>query len=401
MSATIHRFLNINDDWEDTNNWDSGLLPGSGGSGVDTVTIDGPLIGASMSLLQNVNRGVLATGTLTLSGQPGNGETVVIRNRTYTFETAFSDTADYVLIGATASDSIDNLIAAINNAAGEGTTYGTGTVVHADVTAAAGAGDTMDITAKTAGFNGLYVNTSDTLASGSWGDTTMSHDGGSLLAELDIRDKYDGDIGSDGSRLNLSATDFRIRSRAGTVYHALTTGTTNLWLNSDNRVDALVGVGGYTNIFSVSGAADIGASGCTNLYMSYRNNPRTDAVVRFADKTTVITNVWGNGGLIEANCELTNVYSNGQLQIIYGVADNDFVGPDLLVLSGGRFVDNIDTVAGGGVITTCILKGGVLDGSQSHGTKAIGTLIEFPGATILERPESPFAITTHTKVIGG
>lgn len=63
-----------------------------------------------------------------------NGETFTINGRTYTFVTSLSS-ADDILIGATAADSFNNCIAAINNAAGEGTLYGTGTTINADVTA--------------------------------------------------------------------------------------------------------------------------------------------------------------------------------------------------------------------------------------------------------------------------
>jgi len=399
MPGLIHNYLNVSDDWQDPNTWDTGKVPGAGGSGVDTAIIDGPGSGASQSLLQNLDRGVLATGTLTLGVAPADGETVVIRNRTYTWESAFSDTADKVLNEVSASDSIDNLINAINNGAGEGTKYGTGTAEHADVSAAAGAGDTMVITAKSAGFNGMWVATTETMDNGAWGDTTMSKDGGSLLAKFEVRDGYDADIGTDGARLALSATDFNIYSHAGSLYHYETANTTNLRINSDNRVDALIAVGGYTNIFAKSGAALIGVAGCTNLYMAYRRNPRTDAYVSFSDKLTVIPDVWGNGGVVEANCELTNIRISGDCHVIYGVADNDFAGPAVLELSGGaRLTFNIDTVAGGGTITLGILKGGVLDTSQTHGTKAASQIIEFPGATIVERPGEAFEIITHTKV---
>ncbi len=79
----------------------------------------------------------VASGTLTITGGNNalNTETVTIGTRTYTFETVFSDTADFVLIGANRSATLLNLANAINNGPGEGTTYGTGTVIHADVTA--------------------------------------------------------------------------------------------------------------------------------------------------------------------------------------------------------------------------------------------------------------------------
>lgn len=118
-------------------------------------------------------RQVAATGVLTLTGQPLDTETVTVGGTTYTFQTSLVDSANNVLIGATASDSIDNLIAAISAGAGAGTLYGTGTVENADASAAAGAGDTMDLTAKTLGPGGNSVTTTETLTNGSYGAATL------------------------------------------------------------------------------------------------------------------------------------------------------------------------------------------------------------------------------------
>lgn len=71
---------------------------------------------------------IAATNTLTFGGQPSGGDTVTLDGETYTFEAAFTDTANNVLIGATVQDTVNNLVAAINSEAGEGTVYGTGTV---------------------------------------------------------------------------------------------------------------------------------------------------------------------------------------------------------------------------------------------------------------------------------
>jgi hypothetical protein len=100
-------------------------------------------------------------------------DTVTIGAVTYTFKTTLSTgpTVPYeVLVGASDSDSLDNLIAAINGAAGVGTTYSTGTVAHPLVTAAAGAGDTMDITAVAKGAAGNGIALSASLTDGDWTD---------------------------------------------------------------------------------------------------------------------------------------------------------------------------------------------------------------------------------------
>jgi len=86
-----------------------------------------------------------STAVLTATDNPNEGDTVTVGATTYTFTTTV-DAANEVLIGATASDTLDNLIAAVNAGAGAGTLYGAGTVANASATAAAGVGDTVDFT---------------------------------------------------------------------------------------------------------------------------------------------------------------------------------------------------------------------------------------------------------------
>jgi len=78
------------------------------------------------------------------------------------------DIAYDVLIGANAEASIDNLVAAINKAAGEGTTYGTGTVAHPTVTAAKTAADGLTATAKSVGDAGNLIDSESTVALAAW-----------------------------------------------------------------------------------------------------------------------------------------------------------------------------------------------------------------------------------------
>lgn len=119
--------------------------------------------------------GAAATGTLTLTDNAGDTETVTIGDRTYTFVTALTEPAeaDEVLIGADAGESLDNLVAAINGDEGEGTAYGEGTEAHADVTAARGEGDTMVVTARELGTDGNSIASTETMADGSFGAATL------------------------------------------------------------------------------------------------------------------------------------------------------------------------------------------------------------------------------------
>lgn len=118
--------------------------------------------------------GAYATGTLTLAGNASNGETVTVNLRTYTFQTVLTNVNGNVLIGATASDTIDNLVAAINLAAGAGTLYAAATTIHSTFSAAAGPGDTMVVTGREKGIEYNGRATTETMASGSWGAATTS-----------------------------------------------------------------------------------------------------------------------------------------------------------------------------------------------------------------------------------
>ena len=122
-----------------------------------------------------------ATGTLTNTGNFANGDTVTTGTKTYTFQTVLTNVDGNVLIGATASDSLDNLIAAINLGAGSGTVYAAATTANGFVSAVAGAGDTMDVTALLGGTQGNLIATTDTSANASWGAATLSGGAGDAV----------------------------------------------------------------------------------------------------------------------------------------------------------------------------------------------------------------------------
>lgn len=120
-----------------------------------------------------------ATGLLTMTANPLNAETVTVGTTdgttaaVYTFKTAISTAFD-VLIGATISDTADNLVAAINGALGAGTTYGTGTTTNFDVTAFKQPTSAVEVTANVPGTGGNAIASTETLTNGSWGGATLS-----------------------------------------------------------------------------------------------------------------------------------------------------------------------------------------------------------------------------------
>lgn len=115
-----------------------------------------------------------AVGTLTLTGNAVNNETVGTGSRTYTWKDVLTGAANEVKKGASASISLDNLIAAYNGDAGEGTLYGTGTAPNSLVSAAAGAGDTMVVTARVAGTQGNTIPLTETMTNGAWSGAFMT-----------------------------------------------------------------------------------------------------------------------------------------------------------------------------------------------------------------------------------
>lgn len=157
---------------------DAGTATACGGLTVDTegwaqMETDGIKIAVCANRNLYIISGTNAAGTLTLTANAGNGETVTIGATVYTWRTVLTAAANDVLIGASASASLDNLIVAINRTGAAGTAYSEATTRHASVTAAAGAGDTMTVTAITAGTAGNGIGTTETMASGSFGAGTL------------------------------------------------------------------------------------------------------------------------------------------------------------------------------------------------------------------------------------
>lgn len=118
-----------------------------------------------------------ATGTLTSDATaPADGDTVTIGTQVYTFKTALTaaTTAFEVLIGASAAAALTNLKAAINLAAGGGTTYGSLTPANTKVVAGTLTATTLLLTALISGTVGNATATTETSAHLSFGAATLT-----------------------------------------------------------------------------------------------------------------------------------------------------------------------------------------------------------------------------------
>lgn len=110
--------------------------------------------------------------TLTLAGNAVAAETVTIGAVTYTWRTVVASTANEVLIGATASASLDNLKSAIN--LDGSAVYGSATVVHPTVRAGNKTATTLTLAAKTTGTGGNSLASTETMTQGSFGAATFA-----------------------------------------------------------------------------------------------------------------------------------------------------------------------------------------------------------------------------------
>lgn len=152
------------------------LVPDDGAAAYQTINPVAPLDDRYLEAAL-----VSATGILTLTDQPGDTETVTLGATTYTFNTVLGG-ADSVLIGADVEDSLSNLVAAINGAAGEGTLYGTGTTANASATASiAPTSEQLTAVAITPGTAGNSIASTETLSAGSWTGATLA--GGAELPD--------------------------------------------------------------------------------------------------------------------------------------------------------------------------------------------------------------------------
>jgi hypothetical protein len=160
---------------------------------------------------------VYAGSTLTFELDPIEEDAVAIGDDTYTFFDSINNAnAREVLVGATTADSRDNLVAAINRAAGAGTKYSTATAINPAVSAAAGTGSPVTLIvahkAVGSGANSIPVDPyldgqwdADTLTGGTGALKTaqfnaVSDDGTKFTAATEI-------MTGDGARINVVAVN--------------------------------------------------------------------------------------------------------------------------------------------------------------------------------------------------
>jgi hypothetical protein len=258
-------------------------------------------------------------GTLTLTGNAVADETVTIGTTVYTWKAAPTTVAYQVKVGASASASIDNLIAAINLAGTPGTDYGSLTAVHPTVRAYAGAGDTMDVQTKVDTILtavGTLIATTQTMTNATWGATTLAD-------------------GTNGTNVAFSVTDTAITCAFSPTYTTVSDFETALAASATASALVRVKTAGTTplyqlvtpgDVFSATNLAGGGATAAAAPTLATQGAPLpflTDQAVVFARSVagsgtmTALIRLWGYSPSLErwyplgTSATTTQGYLNG------------------------------------------------------------------------------------------
>ncbi len=192
------------------------IATGTGGNSIATTeTILTASWGAST--LTGGSIGVSATGTLTFSGQPAEGETVTIGTTVYTFRSLVPASVRDVQLGATLADTITNLAEAINNGAtNSDIIIGATTAAHATVTSPSTSVSSLLAEALTAGAAGNSIATTEVSTHMSWASATLTGGADAVASSIPVLNalvycscEFDTPVRFDTDQLSVTAETFQ------------------------------------------------------------------------------------------------------------------------------------------------------------------------------------------------
>jgi hypothetical protein len=167
---------------------------------------------------------IRARQTLAGALQPSDGDTIVMDDGgsgeiTYRFKSATVQAFD-VKIGGDVATTHANLLAAVNaSGVGDGTDYHAGTTVHTTMIGIS-AGSTSSIyAARNGGTAGNSIAVTDVSVNWSWIGGTLSGGAadGATMGNVDIAEKYPGDIHTTGTKADLNCGRL-IHQGTGSLY---------------------------------------------------------------------------------------------------------------------------------------------------------------------------------------
>lgn len=402
MAKTTRWFGTEDDALGNVNNYDNGL-PVDG----DTLLFPEDAVLGPATDMEAFN-GTKATGTLTLTGNANNDEFVDVFKEQEQIDYRFKITlvaARDVLIGANASESLDNLIAAINGGAGSGTLYHADTEVNPWVSAVKVGNDKMDVTAKEAGAFHNVIETLEDLANGSWGGATLSGGVDFVFELIFVGEGFEFDIGTSTAQFETNATKI-VHQGSGAFYLTVATMgassvlTDTIVVNSNRQIDAIpamtingIHIGVVANLNVSKGYVVVNSDLVQINYVSayYRTNRFAD--VRVEVHCAIFMGLFVAGGEVTAD-DLTVAavqVSDGFLTL----SDD----PLRLQIGGGRVQFDGTALAGTGANAT-LLMGGELDFTQSTNEVLVAELYKAEDAVLL-KSDDLVTITKFHDLLGG
>lgn len=165
---------------------------------------------------------VHAVNVLTITGAISDGETVTIGSIVYRFKDTLAQAYD-VKIGASDAITLDNLKLAINGTGTAGTHYFAGTVAHSLVIATTNTDTTQTVHSRTYGTANNTLATTETMANGSWADTTL---GGGTGAS-------NPGVATAGATFNINGTDYYFTTDLQESITGVAVANEILWVTSD------------------------------------------------------------------------------------------------------------------------------------------------------------------------
>ncbi len=226
--------------------------------------------------------------------------------------------------------------------------------------------------------------------------SVTSNQGGQTAVDLDaliIHPSYNGDIGTSGTPLLISA-DKVLHEGTGTLYYTDGDGTTDhVIVNSTNRTDAAVFSGtSLSRITALRGKITLDSSlaALALLEVGYFTSRSSDANVVIETAAGAITDCYMSGGQVDCGAAVTNLYQSAGKFIQNEAAVSAITN---IYQFGGQCVYNTDQN-----ITLANILGGELDFSQNARQLTIALLKVWPGAKVIN-PTDRITVTAGGQLL--
>jgi len=258
-----------------------------------TANVNGTAGNAIVSTVTTGGAHLAWAGATLNAGTPGvAGATVTVGNQTYTFVTALSATATAnEVVASNEATGLTNLKAAINGAAGAGTTYSTNTVANSLVTAGTLTGTTLLFSASTAGAAGNFLVTAAAgAATGSWG--TLDFTGGSNTGTAPSA--VAGDTATIGSQTYTFVANLNTAPTANQIQVLVGTTEAASLANLANAVNGGSGAG-VTYAYGSTATANTSAKAVAGTSLAGINQIAFTALTPGTAGNSINTSVSGSG----------------------------------------------------------------------------------------------------------